>query len=192
MRKIQDIARIVGVEIDDTLKDINRHKDIRGNWRTLVRLVVSFNIEDSLNEQQTMLLSKLTCEQKAFMQRTKRSHKTLNVSNLFNISDVLPEPLETPENGFSDEQQNEIVNRVKEYIKSLGNISIFTVHTFDLSELCKYKVLFDCISGKQIYERSYLSSGFNDDDEKVKNILSNHLHDQLRNGDVTIVDSNTL
>ena len=42
MKKIQDLARIVGVEIDDTLKEINRQKDIRGNWRTLVRLVVSF------------------------------------------------------------------------------------------------------------------------------------------------------
>lgn len=189
MKKIQDLARIVGVEIDDTLKEINRQKDIRGNWRTLVRLVVSFYIENSLNDQQTMLLSKLTSEQKAFMQRTKRGRNTFNVSNLFNASDILPEPFETPENGFSDEQQDAIVARVKEFIKSIGNISIFTVHTFNISELCNYEVLYDCKTGKEIRERSYLSSGFNDDDEKVKNILSNYMQELIDNGEVSV--SNT-
>lgn len=192
MKKIQDLAKIIGVEIDDTLKDINRHKDIRGNWRTLVRLVVSFYIENSLNDQQTMLLSKLTSEQRAFMRRTNRSHKTINVSNLFNASDILPEPFDTPENGFSDEQQDAIVARVKEYLKSIGNISIFTVHTFNLFELCNYDVLYDCKTGKEIHERSYLSSGFNDDDEKVKNILSNYLQELIDNGEVTEVNTYNL
>lgn len=187
MRKLQDLAKIVSVEINDTLKEINREQDLRGNWRTLVRLVVSFDVEDALTEEQKAKLAKLTDEQKAFLQRTKRA---FNVSNLFNASDVLPTPFETPEGGFDDATQDALITKVKEYLAKIGNKSLFTCHTFAVNELSEFSVLYDAENGTTIRERSYLSSGFADDDERIKNILSNQLAQQIENGEVTEINPN--
>lgn len=187
MRKLQDLAKIVSVEINDTLKEINREQDARGNWRTLVRLVVSFDVEDTLTDEQKAKLAKLTDEQKAFLQRTKRA---FNVSNLFNASDVLPTTFETPNGGFDDATQDALVTKVKEYLAKIGNKSLFTCHTFAVNELSEFGVLYDAENGTIIRERSYLSSGFADDDERIKNILSNQLAQQIENGEVTEIDPN--
>lgn len=182
MRKLQDLAKIVSVEINDTLKEVNREKDARGNWRTLVRIVVSFDVEDVLTDEQKAKLAKLTDEQKAFLQRTKR---TFNVSNLFNASDVLPTPFETPEGGFDDATQDTLVEKVKTFFASIGNVSLFTAHTFSVKELTeKYDVVYDAETETVIRERSYLSSGFADDDERIKNVLSSQLANQIADGDV--------
>lgn len=187
MRKLQDLAKIVSVEINDTLKEINREQDARGNWRTLVRLVVSFDVEDVLTDEQRAKLAKLTEAQKAFLRRTKR---TFNVSNLFNASDVLPTAFDTPDGGFDDATQDALVTKVKDYLTTIGNVSLFTCHTFQISELSEFSVLYDAENGTAIRERSYLSSGFADDDERIKNILSNQLAQQLENGEVTEIDPN--
>lgn len=183
MRKLQDLAKIVSVEINDTLKQINREKDARGNWRTLVRIVVSFDVDDVLTDEQRAKLAKLTDAQCAFLQRTKR---TFNVSNLFNASDVLPNPFETPEGGFDDATQDALVEKVKAFFTSIGNVSLFTAHTFSVEELTenKYKILYDSENETPIRERSYLSSGFADDDERIKNVLSSQLANQITDGDV--------
>ena len=188
MRKLQDLAKIVSVEINDTLKEINREQDARGNWRTLVRLVVSFDVEDALSDEQRAKLEKLTDAQKAFVQRTKR---TFNVSNLFNASDVLPTAFDTPEGGFDDATQDALVTKVKDYLATIGNKSLFTCHTFSVNELSKFSVLYDAESGTTIRERSYLSSGFADDDERIKNILSSQLAQQIENGEVTEINPNS-
>lgn len=184
MKKIQDIAEIIRVEIDDTLKGVNRQKDARGNWRTLVRLVVSFEIEDNLTDKQKMLYAKLTDEQKALMYRLKRSHKTFKVSNFFNASDILPVPFDTPKGGFSDDEQDIIVAKIKEFLKTINNKSIFTVHTFSVNELCNHSFLYDSITGVLIKERSYLSSGFEDDEERIRTVLANQLQELLNNGEM--------
>lgn len=183
MRKLQDLAKIVSVEINDTLKEINREKDARGNWRTLVRIVVSFDVDDVLTDEQRAKLAKLTDAQKQFLQRTKR---TFNVSNLFNASDVLPNSFETPEGGFDDATQDALVEKVKAFFVSIGNVSLFTAHTFSIEELTenKYKILYDAENETPIRERSYLSSGFADDDERIKNVLSSQLANQIADGDV--------
>lgn len=182
MRKLQDLAKVIGVEITDNLKEINREKDARGNWRTLVRLVVSFDIEDTLTDEQRAKLEKLSDAQKAFLQRTKR---TFNVSNLFNASDVLPTPFDTPEGGFDDATQDALVEKVKAFFASIGNVSLFTAHTFSVKELTeKYDVVFDAETETAIRERSYLSSGFADDDERIKNVLASQLANQIADGDV--------
>ena len=187
MRKLQDLAKIVSVEINDTLKEINREQDARGNWRTLVRLVVSFDVEDALTDEQRAKLEKLTDAQKAFLQRTKR---TFNVSNLFNASDVLPTAFDTPDGGFDDATQDALVTKVKDYLSTIGNMSLFTCHTFSVNELSKFNILYDAESGTTIRERSYLSSGFADDDERIKNILSSQLAQQIENGEVTEINPN--
>lgn len=187
MRKLQDLAKIVSVEINDTLKEINREQDARGNWRTLVRLVVSFDVEDALTDEQKAKLAKLTDEQKAFLQRTKRA---FSVSNLFNASDVLPTAFETPEGGFDDATQDALVTKVKEYLAKIGNKSLFTCHTFAVNELSEFSILYDAENGTTIRERSYLSSGFADDDERIKNILSSQLAQQIENGEVTEINPN--
>lgn len=182
MRKLQDLAKVIGVEITDNLKEINREKDARGNWRTLVRLVVSFDIEDTLTDEQRAKLEKLSDAQKAFLQRTKRA---FNVSNLFNASDVLPTPFDTPEGGFDDATQDALVEKVKTFFASIGNVSLFTAHTFSVKELTeKYDVVFDAETETAIRERSYLSSGFADDDERIKNVLAAQLANQIADGDV--------
>ena len=188
MRKLQDLAKIVSVEINDTLKEINREQDARGNWRTLVRLVVSFDVDDVLTDEQRAKLAKLTDAQKEFLQRTKRA---FNVSNLFNASDVLPTPFETPEGGFDDATQEALVAKIKTYLATIGNMSLFTCHTFQISELSDFSVLYDAENGTTIRERSYLSSGFADDDERIKNILSNQLAQQIENGEVTETNPNS-
>lgn len=183
MRKLQDLAKIVSVEINDTLKEINREKDARGNWRTLVRIVVSFDVEDVLTDEQKAKLAKLTTEQKAFLQRTKRA---FNVSNLFNASDVLPTPFNTPEGGFDDATQDALVEKVKAFFASIGNVSLFTAHTFTIAELTDntFNVVYDAENETIIRERSYLSSGFADDDERIRNVLSSQLANQIAEGDV--------
>lgn len=181
MRKLQDLAKIVSVEINDTLKGINREKDARGNWRTLVRVVVSFDVDETLSEEQKAKFAKLSDAQKAFLQRTKRQ---FNVSNLFNASDVLPTPFETPEGGFDDATQDALVTKVKDFFSSIGNVSLFTCHTFAISELSDFNVVYDAENETAIRERSYLSSGFADDDERIKNILSAQLATQIADGDV--------
>lgn len=187
MRKLQDIAKVVGVEITDNLKEINREKDARGNWRTLVRIVVSFDIEDTLTDEQRAKLEKLSDAQKAFLQRTKR---TFNVSNLFNASDVLPTPFETPEGGFDDATQDALLSKVKEFFTSIGNVALFTCHIFAVNELSDFSVVYDAENGTPIRERSYLSSGFADDDERIKNILAAQLANQIAEGDVTTTSPN--
>ena len=187
MRKLQDLAKIISVEINDTLKEINREKDARGNWRTLIRLVVSFDVEEVLTDEQRAKLSRLTAEQKAFVQRTKRA---FNVSNLFNASDVLPTSFETPEGGFDDVTQDTIVGKIKDYLSTIGNMSLFTCHTFAVNELCDFETLYDAENGTAIRERSYLSSGFADDDERIKNILSSQIAQQLEEGEITNIKPN--
>lgn len=187
MRKLQDLAKIVNVEITDTMKEINREKDARGNWRTLVRVVVSFDIEDVLTDDQKAKLAKLTDAQRAFLQRTKRQ---FTVSNLFNASDVLPTPFETPEGGFDDATQDALLAKVKEFFNSIGNVSLFTCHTFAVNELSDFSVLYDTENGTPIRERSYLSSGFADDDERIKNVLASQLASQISEGDVTTTAPN--
>lgn len=189
MRKIQDIAKVVSVEITDNLKEINREKDARGNWRTLVRIVVSFDVDETLSEEQKAKFAKLSDAQKAFLQRTKR---TFNVSNLFNASDVLPTPFETPQGGFDDATQDALVEKVKAFFASIGNVSLFTAHTFSVKELTdKYDVVFDAENETPIRERSYLSSGFADDDERIKNVLAAQLANQIADGDVITEKSST-
>ena len=181
MRKLQDLAKIVSVEITDALKEINREKDVRGNWRTLVRVVVSFDVDETLSEEQKAKFARLTDAQKAFLQRTKRQ---FNVSNLFNASDVLPQPFETPQGGFDDQTQDALVAKVKDFFSSIGNVSLFTCHTFAISELSDFSVVYDAENETAIRERSYLSSGFADDDERIKNILSSQLATQIADGDI--------
>ena len=183
MRKLQDLAKVVSVEINDTLKEINREKDARGNWRTLVRIVVSFDVEDVLTDEQKTKLAKLSDAQKAFLQRTKRQ---FNVSNLFNASDVLDKPFDTPEGGFDDATQDALVEKVKLFFTSIGNVSLFTAHTFTIAELTDnaFNVVYDAENETIIRERSYLSSGFADDDERIKNVLSSQLANQIADGDV--------
>jgi hypothetical protein len=188
MRKLQDLAKIVSVEINDTLKEINREQDARGNWRTLVRVVVSFDVDETLTEEQKAKYAKLSDAQKAFLQRTKRQ---FNVSNLFNGSDILPTPFDTPEGGFDDATQDALVVRVKEFFASIGNVSLFTCHTFAINELSDYSVVYDAETDTAIRERSYLSSGFADDDERIKNILASQLANQIENGDVVTEKSKT-
>lgn len=181
MRKLQDLAKVVSVEITDALKEINREKDARGNWRTLVRLVVSFDVDETLTDEQKAKFARLTDAQKAFLQRTKR---TFSVSNLFNASDVLPTPFDTPEGGFDDATQEALVEKVREFFKSIGNTSLFTCHTFAISELSDFSVVYDAENETPIRERSYLSSGFADDDERIKNVLASQLATQIADGDV--------
>ena len=181
MRKLQDLAKIISVEITDALKEINREKDVRGNWRTLVRVVVSFDVDETLSEEQKAKFARLTDAQKAFLQRTKRQ---FNVSNLFNASDVLPQPFETPQGGFDDQTQDALVAKVKDFFSSIGNVSLFTCHTFAISELSDFSVVYDAENETAIRERSYLSSGFADDDERIKNILSAQLASQIADGDI--------
>ena len=181
MRKLQDLAKIVSVEITDALKEINREKDARGNWRTLVRVVVSFDVDETLSDEQKAKFARLTDAQKAFLQRTKRQ---FNVSNLFNASDVLPQSFDTPEGGFDDATQDALVTKVKEFFASIGNVALFTCHTFAVSELSDFSVVYDAENETAIRERSYLSSGFADDDERIKNILSAQLATQIADGDV--------
>lgn len=189
MRKLQDLAKVINVEITDAMKEINREKDLRGNWRTLVRVVVSFDVDDVLTDEQKAKFARLTDAQKAFLQRTKRQ---FNVSNLFNASDVLPTPFATPEGGFDDATQDALVAKVKEFFNSISNVSLFTCHTFTIKELTETNdVVYDSESGTPIRERSYLSSGFADDDERIKNVLSSQLAQQIVDGDISVTAPNT-
>ena len=187
MRKLQDLAKVINVEITDALKEINREKDSRGNWRTLVRVVVSFDVEDVLTDDQKAKLARLTDEQRAFLQRTKRR---FSVSNLFNASDILPTSFNTPEGGFDNATQDALLAKVKEFFASIGNVSLFTCHTFSVSELSDFSVVYDTENGTPIRERSYLSSGFADDDDRIKNVLAAQLANQIAEGDVTTTAPN--
>lgn len=181
MQKLQDFAKIVGVEITDGLKEINRTQDNRGNWRTAVRVVVEFATADNMTDKQRELYAKATDEQKRIMDANKTR---ISYSGLFNAENIL-QGFSTPENGCTDEQQAQVLAKVKETFANIGNTAIFTNYEYGIDELTDGKlsaVYTD--NGTKLTSRSRLFFEFFDDDEAAKRMLKTSLTQRIDNGEL--------
>lgn len=178
MQKLQDFAKIVGVEIPDGLKEVNRTQDNRGNWRTAVRVVVEFATADNMTDKQRELYERATEEQKRIMDANKTR---ISYSGLFNAENIL-QGFSTPENGCTDEQQAQVLAKVKETFAKIGNTAIFTNYEFGIDELTDNKLR--CVytdNGTKLTSRSRLFFEFFDDDEAAKRMLKTSLLQRIEN-----------
>ena len=190
MNKKQDFAQIVGVEIPDALKELNREKDNRGNFRTAVRLIVSFS-ENNLTEAQKKLYEKATPEQKRIMEANKIS---LQYSGLFNAENIILKadgtPFVTPDGGLTDEQQDKIIAHCKETFAACKNQAIFTLYEFSISELTDGKhTKVKTENGTTLSSRSRLFFQFFDDDETAKRMIQNSLQNHIDDGSLEWADA---
>lgn len=181
MQKLQDFAKIVGVEIPDGLKEVNRTQDNRGNWRTAVRVVVEFVTSDNMTDKQKELYARATEEQRRIMDANKTR---ISYSGLFNAENIL-QGFSTPENGCTDEQQAQVLAKVKETFANIGNTAIFTNYEFGIDELTDNKLM--CVytdNGTKLTSRSRLFFEFFDDDEAAKRMLKTSLLQRIDNGEL--------
>lgn len=143
MRTFSEIGNIVGVEINDDLKERNRTKRDGYPLTTGFRLVVQFSVGDELTEKERELLARIKDESaRKQMERDILSHRRKETySNVFNVEDTLKtksgEPFVTPDGGFDDATQDKLVEMLKEYFKKANNQGVFSVVTFTISELLK-------------------------------------------------------
>lgn len=181
MQKLQDFAKIVGVEIPDGLKEANRTQDNRGNWRTAVRIVVEFQTADNMTDKQRELYARASEEQKRIMDANKTR---ISYSGLFNAENIL-QGFSTPENGCTDEQQLQVLAKVKETFAKIGNTAIFTNYEFGIDELTDntlQAVYTD--NGTKLTSRSRLFFEFFDNDEAAKRMLKTSLSQRIDNGEL--------
>lgn len=190
MNKKQDFAQIVGVEIPDGLKELNRSEDARGNFRTAIRIVVSF-AENNMTEAQKKLYERATPEQKRIMDANKIR---LQYSGLFNAENIIVDaqgnPFVTPNGGLSDEQQAQVLQKVKDTFANCNNTAIFTLYDFSIAELTDGKhIKVETENGTQISSRSRLFFEFFDDDETAKRMVQNSLQNHIEDGSLSFVES---
>lgn len=190
MNKKQDFAQIVGVEIPDGLKELNRTQDARGNFRTALRIIVSF-AENNMTDAQKKMYERATPEQRRIMNANKIR---LQYSGLFNAENIILDtdgnPFVTPDGGLTDEQQTKVLQKVKDTFKNCGNTAIFTLYDFSIAELTEGKhTKVETENGTQISSRSRLFFEFFDDDETAKRMVQNSLQNHIENGSLSFVES---
>lgn len=186
MQKVQDFAKIVGVEMPDGLKELNKLPDNRGNWRTAVRIVVEFATADNMTEKQRALYERATDEQKRIMQANK---VRLQYGGLFNAENIIPN-FTTPENGYNDAQLSQVLAKVKEIFANIGNTAIFTLYEFNVNELKEDITAVYTQDGVKLTSRSRLFFDFFDDDEAAKRMLTASLLQRIDDGELLETNPN--
>lgn len=197
-----DFAKIRLVEINDELKKRNREFENGRAPVTGYRIVVSFS-DSELSEKERALLATIKNEQqRQIMEKQILSNRTeVRYSGVFNCEDILTmkdgSPFTTPQNGYTDEQQDEIARKVAEVYASCGNMNIFTVVTITVDELLKDTeydgtpyLLYENIDGSKVKidNQSRLFFGVFDDTESAKVMIRRSLLNRIENGDLDVPD----
>lgn len=192
-KSIFDVGYIRTLEITDEMKEhVNRNF---GEYTptTSYRCVISFGANSNkLTEQEEELLKKLPEAVRNEQREVILKNKTIiPYSLLLNAEDILSteeKPFITPQSGYTDEQQDTILTKVKEKWAALGNASIFTLWEFDVQELTK-DTEFECTSvytedGTQMSTRSRVFVGVFSDEATAFNMIRRSLITKLRDGDL--------
>ena len=198
-----DFAKVRLVEITDEQKERNRTFENGRTPATGYRIVVSFS-DAELSDKERELLSRIKNEQqRQQMEKQILSNRTeIRYSGVFNAEDILTmkdgSPFVTPKDGYTDEQQNEICEKIISAYESCGNINIFTVITVTVDELLKDTeydgtsyLLYENANGviTKIDNQSRLFFGVFDDVESAKVMIRRSLLNRIENGDLEVPDN---
>lgn len=192
-KSIFDIGYVRTLEITDEMKkSVNRDF---GEYTptTAYRCVISFGANSNdLSEEEKALLDKLPENVREQQKEVILKNKTIiPYSLLLNAEDILgteEKPFTTPQSGYSDEQQDQILAKVKQKWAELGNCSIFTLWEFDVLDLTK-DTEYECSSvftddGTQMSTRSRVFVGAFADEATAFNMVRRSLITKLRDGDL--------
>lgn len=188
-----DVGYIRTLEITDEMKKSVNREFGEYTPTTAYRCVISFGASSNqLSQEEEKLLEKLPESVREQQRKIILSNKTIiPYSLLLNAEDILSteeKPFTTPQSGYTDEQQDAILAKVKEKWAALGNASIFTLWEFDVAELTK-DTEFECSSvftddGTQMSTRSRVFVGVFSDEATAFNMIRRSLITKLKNGDL--------
>jgi len=197
-----DLAKIVLVEIPDTLKARNREERAGYEPQTGYRIVISFSDGDTLSDKENEILSRVTDEKvREKMRQTILKNRTqIRYSGVFTADDLDLDlgdgkTFKTPKGGLTDEQQTKLEGKLREYFESLGNTSVFSVLTESVSALLKgtkYEgteyLEYENADGAvvRISEQSKIFYGVFTDTESATNMLRNNLLRRIDDGDLNV------
>lgn len=196
-KSIFDVGYIRTLEITDEMKEnVNRNF---GEYTptTSYRCVISFGANSNkLTEQEEELLKKLPEDVRNEQREVILKNKTIiPYSLLLNAEDILSteeKPFTTPASGYTNEQQDAILAKVKKRWSALGNASIFTLWEFDVRDLTK-DTEFECTSvytedGTQMSTRSRVFVGVFSDEATAFNMIRRSLITKLKDADLFTIN----
>lgn len=188
-----DVGYIRTLEITDEMKKSVNREFGEYTPTTAYRCVISFGASSNqLSQEEEKLLERLPEEVREQQRKVILSNKTIiPYSLLLNAEDILStdeKPFTTPQSGYTDEQQDAILAKVKEKWSELGNCSIFTLWEFDVAELTK-GTQFECNSvftddGTQMSSRSRVFVGVFADEATAFNMIRRSLINKLQDDDL--------
>ena len=199
-----DLAKVVSVEIPDTLKQNNREETDGREPQTGYRIVISFSSSDDLSDKEKELLSKVTNDTiREKMKANILANRTqIRYSGVFNADDLQLDlgngkVFKTPKGGLTDEQQDNLLKKIVSYYESIGNENIFTVMTEEISALTKGTeketdyLLYKNANGEQIEirEQSRIFFGVFTDEESAFNMLKRSILRRIESGDLELPDT---
>lgn len=194
-----DFAKIRLVEIPNELKKRNR-EFVEGRTPTTgYRLVVSFS-DTELSETEKDLLAQAPESVRHLLEKQIKANRTeIRYSGVFNAEDILEtkdgQPFTTPKDGYTDDQQDAICQKIIDTFAACGNTNIFTIVTITIDELLEdteYKgtkyLLYENADGMQtkIDNQSRLFFGFFADKEAAKNMIRRSLLARIENGNLEL------
>lgn len=188
-----DVGYIRTLEITDEMKKSVNREFGEYTPTTAYRCVISFGASSNqLSQEEEKLLERLPEEVRKQQRKVILSNKTIiPYSLLLNAEDILStdeKPFTTPQSGYTDEQQDAILAKIKEKWAELGNCSIFTLWEFDVVDLTK-DTEFECSSvftedGTQMSTRSRVFVGVFADEATAFNMIRRSLITKLKDADL--------
>ena len=203
----EDIAKICLVEIPDALKERNKTTQDGREPQTGYRIVISFSAGDTLTDSEKTILSRITDEVKREKMKTAilKNRTQIRYSGVFNadelaLTDKDGNVIKTPNDGFSDEQQDKICAKVRQYYADMDNEGVFTVITETVSALLK-GTNYDGVqyletenadgAPVKITEQSRIFFGVFADYDAAVNMLRNSLLRRIENSDLDVPETET-
>lgn len=203
----EDIAKICLVEIPDALKERNKTTQDGREPQTGYRLVISFSAGDTLTDSEKTILSRIADEAKREKMKTAilKNRTQVRYSGVFNadeleLKDNNGNAIKTPQGGFSDEMQDKICAKVREYYADMDNEGVFTVITETVATLLKgtdhdgvqYLETENADGATvKITEQSRIFFGVFADYDAAVNMLRNSLLRRIENSDLSVPETET-
>lgn len=201
----EDIAKICLIEIPDALKERNRTTQEGREPQTGYRIVISFSAGDTLTESEKTILSRIADEAKREKMKAAilKNRTQIRYSGVFNadeleLTDNNGNVIKTPSGGFSDEAQDKICAKVREYYAGMDNEGVFTVITESVAALLKgtdnegvqYLETENADGATvKIQEQSKIFFGVFTDYDAAVNMLRNSLLRRIENCDLDVPET---
>lgn len=179
--KVQNIFPVSVVETNDTLKEVSRERET-----LYFRLAISpSGDENSLNEEQKTLLSKLSPTAKEITLKGMLRREISNVFPATILADYIDGIDSISADDLTDENQDDLVSQISEILKGEKGY-LFTYFTFSVADLLKGTEYSDIDklyteNGSIVRQRNNLYFGFFDDEEEAFSFMRSRLIDDIEN-----------